>query len=263
MKNHEIKNNIRNQKLTFGSWITIGHSSIPEIMSRAGFDWLVIDLEHSVITIEQAQQLIQTIESKGMVPLVRLTENDSALIKRVMDAGAYGVLVPMVKTRKDAKKAINAVKYPPVGTRGVGLARAQGYGKTFTEYNKWVNKESVVIVQIEHIDAVENIDEILSLDDIDGYIIGPYDLSASLGIPGDLNNEKVIEAEQKVLQVAEKYGKIAGFHVVEPDIDLTLQKIKMGYRFIAESIDFLFLGNHCIETMNTIKSKLLEKEQVI
>ena len=84
-----------------------------------------------------------------------------------------------------------------------------------------------------------------------------------MGIPGDLNNEKVIEAEQKVLQIAKKYGKIAGFHVVEPDIDLTLQKIKMGYRFIAESIDFLFLGNYCMETMNAIKSKLLEKGQII
>jgi 2-keto-3-deoxy-L-rhamnonate aldolase RhmA len=251
-----LKKTLKKNELSFGSWITLGHSSIPEIMAKAGFDWLVIDMEHSAINIQTAQDLIQIIDLKDMTPLVRLTQNDPGLIKRVMDAGAYGVIVPMVKTREDAIKAVKAVKYPPMGNRGVGLARAQGYGQTFEEYKKWVNKSSIVIVQIEHIDAVKNIKEIFSVKEIDGYIIGPYDLSASLGIPGELDDKKVLDAEKKVLNASKKYGKAAGIHVVPPDVDLTLEKINNDYKFIAVSVDFLFLGNFCIDTMKKIKDKL-------
>jgi 2-dehydro-3-deoxyglucarate aldolase len=256
--NNKLKTIIRNNQLTFGSWITLGHTSIPEIMARAGFDWLVIDIEHSVIDIQKVQELIQIIDLKGVTPLVRLTSNDSALIKRVMDAGAYGVVVPMVKTKEDALNAVNAVKYPPIGTRSVGLARAQGYGKAFDEYKSWINKDSIIIIQLEHIDAVKNLEEIFSIEEIDGYIIGPYDLSASLGIPGDLNNEKVIEIEKIALETSEKYNKISGIHVVEPDEELTLEKISLGYKFIAASVDFLYLGNACIDLMNGIKKRLTQ-----
>src|SRR3990172_12592200 len=121
-----LKEKLKQNKLTIGSWITIGNSSIAEIMAKAGFDWLTVDMEHSAITLHQAQQLIQIIELSGVVPLVRVGENSPNLIKRVMDAGAYGVIVPMVNSKEDAEKAVNAVKYPPVGNRGVGLARAQG-----------------------------------------------------------------------------------------------------------------------------------------
>ena len=251
----KLKDIMRNNILSFGSWVTLGHTSIPEIMTHAKFDWLAVDMEHSVIDIQKAQELIQIIDLKGITPLVRLTSNDTGLIKRVMDAGSYGVIVPMIKTKEDALKTINAVKYPPVGTRSVGLARAQGYGKTFDEYKSWVNKYSIIIVQIEHIDAVRNIDEIFSIKEIDGYIIGPYDLSASLGIPGDLKNKKVLIAEKKVLDAAKKYGKSAGIHVVEPDAKLVSDKINLGYNFIAVGTDFLFLGNACRDTMNKIKKR--------
>lgn len=178
MKN-TLRTKIRNNELTIGSWITLGHTSIAEIMAKAGFDWLVIDIEHSVITLSMAQQLIQVIEGCGVVPLVRVGENNPNIIKRVMDAGAYGVVVPMVNTRQQAEAAVKAVKYPPVGTRGIGLARAQGYGNKFDEYASSVNEESVVIAQVEHIDSVNNLESILSVDGIDGCIIGPYDLSGS------------------------------------------------------------------------------------
>lgn len=254
--NGKLKRIIRNNKLSFGSWITLAHTSIPEIMSFGGFDWLVIDTEHSVINIQNVQNLIQVIESKNISPLVRLTSNDTNLIKRVMDAGAYGVIVPMVNSKKDALKAVEAVKYPPLGKRGVGLARAQGYGMNFEAYASRVNQDSIIIAQIEHIDAVNNIDEIFSVEEIDGYIIGPYDLSASLGVVGNLNHEKVLKAEKKVLAVSRRFNKIAGIHVIEPNIKLTLEKINMGYRFIAVSLDTVFLGNACINTMNGIKAKM-------
>src|SRR3989338_2009418 len=152
-----LKEKLKNKNLTIGSWITIGHPSIAEIMVKAGFDWLAVDMEHSAITLEQAQTLIQVIELGGCVPLVRVEENNPTLIKRVMDTGAYGIIVPMVNNKSDAVKAVEAVRYPPLGKRGVGLARAQGYGISFEKYKKWLNTESVVIVQIEHIDAVRNL----------------------------------------------------------------------------------------------------------
>ena len=205
MKN--LKAKLMANQLTIGSWITLSNTAVAEIMAGAGFDWLAIDLEHSAITIGEAQQLIQIIELSRVVPLVRIGNNDPYLIKRVMDAGAHGVIVPMVNTKADAENAVSAVKYPPLGRRGVGLARAQGYGLEFEKYKKWINKESIVIAQVEHITAIENLEEILDIPEIDGTIIGPYDLSASLGVPGEFNQQKVMNAVSAYERVCRKMKK--------------------------------------------------------
>ena len=199
-----IKKALKEGKVTIGSWITIGHPIVAEIMAQAGFDWLTIDMEHSAITIEKAQELIQIIQLSGVAPLVRVSENNPTIIKRVLDAGAYGVIVPMVNSAKDAEKAVKAVKYPPVGSRGVGLARAQGYGFDFDEYAATINEESIVIVQIEHIDAVNSLDSILSVKGVDGCIIGPYDLSGSLGVPGNFQHPQVLAALKSVEETCKK-----------------------------------------------------------
>lgn len=250
---NNLKDKLRKNELTIGSWITLGHTAVAEIMVKAGFDWLTIDMEHSALTLHQAQQLIQVIELSGCVPLVRVGENHPALIKRVMDAGAHGVIVPMVNTKEDAIKAVNAVKYPPVGTRGVGLARAQGYGLEFERYKDWVNNGSIVIVQIEHIKAVENLEEILSVDGVDGFVVGPYDLSGSIGRPGEFNHPDVCSALRRVMKVSKGLNKTAGFHVISPDANEVNKKIKEGYRFISFSLDTLFLGSKCQEECNRIK----------
>jgi len=247
-----LKNKLNKGDITIGSWITLSHPSIPEIMSKAGFDWLTVDMEHSAITIAQAQPLIQVIESSGCVPLVRVGENDPNLIKRVMDAGATGVIVPMVNTKEDADRAVKAVKYPPFGARGVGLARAQGYGFEFNKYKEWVQKESVVIVQIEHIEAVENLEEILAVEGVDGFIVGPYDLSGSMGRPGEFEHQDVKDALKRVLQTSKKLNKPAGFHVIPPDAEVLLGKIKEGYKFLGFSLDTLFLGHSCREQMGKV-----------
>src|SRR3990167_7462058 len=131
-----VKERLRRNEVTHGSLVTLGHSSIAEIMAKSGFDWLTVDMEHSAITLHQAQQLIQVIELCGVLPLVRVGENNPNLIKRVMDAGSHGVIVPMVNTKEDAVKAVDSVRYPPMGKRGVGLARAQGYGLEFDRYKE-------------------------------------------------------------------------------------------------------------------------------
>ncbi|MBT6052265.1 MAG: 2,4-dihydroxyhept-2-ene-1,7-dioic acid aldolase [Candidatus Scalindua sp.] len=260
-KNKSLKQKLSSNEITIGSWITLGNASVAEIMTKAGFDWLTVDMEHSAITLYQAQQLIQVIELSGVAPLVRIGENDSTLIKRVMDAGAHGVIVPMVNTKEDAVKAVNAVKYPPVGQRGVGLARAQGYGLEFEKYREWVNTESVVIVQIEHIEAVNNLDDILGTKDVDGFIVGPYDLSASLGIPGEFDNPQVVEALLRIKQIADGHGVVPGFHVIPPDIEEVSKIINKGYRFVGFSLDEMILGQTCLDKMREIRQGIHDKHR--
>ncbi len=251
----DLKNQLKKNRVTIGSWITLGHTAIPEIMAKAGFDWLVVDMEHSAITLDKAQQLMQIIELSGITPLVRVGENNPAIIKRVMDAGAHGGIVPMVNNREDAIRAVNAVKYPPAGIRGVGLARAQGYGLEFDKYRKWVNRNSIVVVQIEHIKAIENLEDILSIDGIDASMIGPYDLSGSLGMPGDLENPKMKKLLARYEKVSKKLNKPMGFHVVQLDIKKAVSFKKRGYVFIAVGLDTLYLGEKCIEiTKGVIKN---------
>jgi len=241
------------KKITLGSWVTIGHQSIVEIMASAGFDWLTIDMEHSAITLDKAQELILTIQSKKINAFVRVGANDEVLIKRVMDAGADGVIVPMINSKNDAEKAVNAVKYPPQGSRGVGLARAQNYGIGFEDYKDWLQENSIVIAQIEHQDAVENINEIIEVDGIDAIIIGPYDLSASLGIPGELDNPLLTKSIQIVESSCKEASFTMGYHVIKPDHREVLEKIKSCYSFIGFSLDFYFLGDKARSEMKGLK----------
>jgi 2-dehydro-3-deoxyglucarate aldolase len=250
---NQTKKNLINQKLSIGSWLTMGHQSVAEIMAGSGFEWIAIDMEHSVIEFQNAQNLIAHIKSRGIQALVRVSKNEEVVIKRVMDAGADGVIVPMINSKQDAEQAVNFVYYPPKGKRGVGLARAQQYGTGFEEYKKWLNEEAIVIAQIEHIKAVENIDEILLTTGIDGIIIGPYDLSGSMGTPGDYERDEVKGAIKRVEEACKKHKKALGFHVILPEYEKLNEKIKAGYSFLAFSIDFYFLGNKIKEEMVKIK----------
>jgi 2-keto-3-deoxy-L-rhamnonate aldolase RhmA len=242
MTKQSFKERLSSREATFGCWITLGHPAIAEILCQAGYDWLCVDMEHSAITLHQAQQLIQVIDLAGVVPLVRVGSNDPNEIKRVMDAGAVGVIVPMVNDADQARAAVAAVKYPPVGKRGVGLARAQRYGFGFEEYEPWNQDQSVVIVQIEHIDAVNNIEDIMSVPGVDGFLIGPYDLSGSLGMPGRFEEPIVEEALERVERAAAENDWLAGFHVVPTEFEPVANKLERGYRLIAHSLDSLWLG---------------------
>lgn len=255
-KTDSLKSKLRKRQLTIGSWITLGHTSLAEIMAKAGFDWLTVDMEHSAITLYEAQQLVQVIELSGCAPLVRVGTNDANLIKRVMDTGAHGVIVPMINSREDAEQAVGAVKYPPQGFRGVGLARAQSYGTDFDGYRKWNETESIVIVQIEHIKAVENLEAILSVEGVDAFIVGPYDISTSLGVPGQFDHPQMTTVLSKVMDTAGRLKAVAGYHVVPPDTGQVLEKVRQGYRFLAYSTDFLFLGDSCRKGLDAIHRNL-------
>jgi 2-dehydro-3-deoxyglucarate aldolase len=226
-----LKQKLKNNELTIGSWIMMGNPMSVEVMALAGFEWLVIDIEHTSIDLETTQALITTIQSKGLKALVRVSKNEEVVIKRILDMGADGIIVPMVCSKEDAITAVNYAKYPPIGKRGVGLYRASGYGTKFEEYKKWVNEELVIIAQIEHIDAVNNIDEILKVEGIDGTIIGPYDLSGSMGCPGEFEREDVKITVQRVLDRCKTHNIPSGFHVVDTNPDNLKLKIEQGCTF--------------------------------
>jgi len=253
MKNKLLKEKLKNKELTIGSWITIGHPTIPEILAQAGFDWLVIDIEHTTIDLTMVQILISTIQAQGIAALVRVSKNEEVIIKKVLDAGADGIIVPMVNTVEDAQNAVAFAKYPPEGKRGVGLARAQEYGTGFEIYKRWVKDHLVVIVQIEHIDAINNLEEIICVNGIDGTIIGPYDLSGSLGIPGEYNDLRVVKALDEYKLACKNSNISMGYHVIEPNYRNLVDKIDEGYNFIAFSTDFLFLGEKAKNEMNLVK----------
>ena len=243
----KIKQILKEGGVSIGSWMSMAHVSIAEILASSGFDWVVIETEHTAIDVSEVLRLLIAIEGRGAVPLVRLAWVDPIQAKAVMDSGAAGVIVPMVNSKADAELAVKSIKYPPLGFRGVGLARAQGYGVTFKEYMAAANQDSLLILQIEHIDAVQNIEEILSAPGIDGTFIGPYDLSSSMGLAGQLNHPEVQAAQQRVLEATKAHGLAPGIHLVHPDTaaeDLR-RCVGLGYRFIALGTDILFLGDSC------------------
>lgn len=210
-------------------------------------------MEHTGIDVDGALELIRVIDRCDKVPAVRLSVNDFTLIKRVLDSGAKIIIVPMVMNRHDAEKAVSAVYYPPRGTRGVGLARAQGYGFGFEEYKKNFEKEAVIVAQIEHIEAINNLEEILNVDGIDATIIGPYDLSGSLGYPGCFEREEFKEALRKYENISMKTGKPMGYHMVEPTKENVGELVNKGYKFIALGYDSYFIGKQCREVLNNVK----------
>lgn len=242
-----IKATLAAGRVSIGAWMSMAHVSIAEILASAGYDWVVVETEHTAIDVSEVLHLLIAIERRGAIPLVRLAWNDPIQCKAVLDSGAAGVLVPMVNTRADAELAVKAVKYPPQGFRGIGLARAQGYGQDFDQYVRRANEDTLLVVQIEHIDAVNKIDDILSVPGIDATFIGPYDLSSSMGIPGQLTHPDMLAARERVLEATLARGLTAGIHLVHPDrAALELGDcIAQGYRFIALGTDILFLGDSC------------------
>lgn len=242
-----IKKKLSRGEASLGTWMSMAHPSIAEILARAGYDWVVVETEHTAIDASEVLRLIMVIQGSESIPLVRMAGIDALQAKAVLDSGAGGVLVPNVNTREDAERCVAITKYPPLGRRGVGLARAQGYGSAFDSYVRDANDSSLLMVQIEHVDAVRNVKDIVSVPGIDGTFIGPYDLSMSMGLPGQLEHPKVRTAMDSVLRATLDAGLTAGIHLVHPDVapKRLAECIDQGYRFIALGTDILFLGDSC------------------
>lgn len=251
-----LKTRIRAGERTIGSWMCLGNDAVTEIMAGAGFDWLVIDLEHSTTTLREAERMIRIADLKGVPPLVRLSGHDWAEAKRALDAGARGIIVPMIASAEEARAAARALQYPPRGSRGFGLGRAHCYGDSFAEYVRDIEPETILIAQVEHADSIAALDSILDVDGFDATMIGPYDLSGSIGKPGQFDDPDVQALCTRYVEVCARRGRAAGCHIVQPDHALAAERVRAGYSFIALGVDFLFLSDGCRRAMNLLRSAL-------
>ena len=239
-----------------GSWVNTLSPVVVELMSAAGFDFLTVDAEHSAVDVPQAQVLFQAIRAGNLdcTPLVRLPGNDYAITKRYLDAGAVGVIAPLINSPEQARELVRAVKYPPEGERGVGFCRANMYGIHFDE--AIANDQSLVCVQIEHIEGVRNIDEILSVPGVDAAFIGPYDLTASMGITAQFEHPDMQKAMRRILEACKEHGIVPGVHVVQPDVTEVIRRYKEGYRLIAYSLDITMLHRACVDGLTEIRRQI-------
>lgn len=255
MRDNSVKSRIRNGEITMGSWVTIGHPSVVEIMAHESFDWLTVDMEHNLIDPSALRELITAGQLHGKAMFVRVPKNDDVYIKHALDAGADGIIVPMVSTIEDARNAVNHCYYPPKGTRGVGLSRAQGYGKKFEEYKRWVDDNLTIIVQLEHYKAIENLRDIAAVEEIDAFMIGPYDLSASLGFPGKFDLPIVKESIDKFRETCIEKDLSMGLHIVPIEPKRIDKAIEEQFSFIAFGTDFQFMND---SMMNALDSRSIK-----
>jgi 2-dehydro-3-deoxyglucarate aldolase len=241
----EIRTKFQSGNASIGSWMQIPSSSIAEIMGDAGYDWIAVDLEHGSMSTSQLPDLFRAIELGGTLPIARLAHGHLKDAKEALDAGAGGIIIPMVETAEQLQSIIQYACWPPEGIRGVGFSRANLFGKYFSEYSEEARK-TLIIAQIEHINAVNNLEKIVKVSGLDAIIIGPYDLSASMNITGEFDNPIFSEAFNKILEVCNRFKKAAGVHIVQPNAAELEKRINEGFQFIAYSIDSVFFNESCV-----------------
>ena len=220
------------KKQLIGTLQMYGLPEITEMLSQLGFDYIWFDLEHAPIDIYTAQTLLQALRN-DCLSVIRIPEKDFIWAKRVLEIGADVVVFPQVKTVEDIQEAIRACKYPPVGERGIGAARAQNYGLNFQEYIQGANEETAIMIQVEHIEAVNNINALINFTEVDSVVIGPYDMSASMGIPGQITHPDLLEAIATVKTACNKNKTPIGIFTNDP------QQAKL---YLAEKFDFVALS---------------------
>ncbi len=240
----KIRKHLKGKKPVIGTWQQIPHSSISEILGQAGYDWIAIDMEHGAIGISQVPDLFRAIELGNALPLARVAEATSKDCKSALDAGAGGIIAPMIESSEQLKMVRDACRWPSNGIRGVGFSRANLFGKNFEAYKKEA-QSPLLIAQIEHINAANNIEDILQTDGLDAIMIGPYDLSASMGITGKFALKRFQEVIDNIINQCNKHGIPCGDHIVLPDKKLLKKKIDQGYKFIAYGTDGVFINNNC------------------
>jgi 2-dehydro-3-deoxyglucarate aldolase len=232
-----------------GTMITVASSELVEALAHIGFDWLFIDAEHAPLSAEMVRGIIQT---AGSTPcLVRIAAQEKTLVQEALDAGASGIIVPSVNSAEDAERMVHYAKYPPVGSRGIGLSRANTYGLQFTEYLESANQSLAVVLQAEHIDAVNNIEQICAVEGVDGIFVGPYDLSASLNKTGLLEDSEVRSAINHVRDVCLDKKVPLGFFGVHPKN--VVEKVSEGFTLLCSGLDISFMTAGAQDTLDSLR----------
>lgn len=226
-------------EVTFGLFLLSGNSMIAEAIGTMPLDWLVVDMEASPVTKEGTLHILQALNGSQVTPIIRVSVLERSLIEHALDVGAHGVIIPKVDTPEDAARAVQACRFPPDGVRGVNPVRASAYFGNLPRYFAEANQRTQCIVQIESAEAVERAAEIATVRGVDVLFMGMGDLACSYGQPGDVIGPKMDAARQRVLDAAEKSGKIAGIFAYA--IELAELYVKEGFRFIAISNEIKLL----------------------
>ena len=243
-----FRQRLKNREVLIGTLVTLGIPEISEVLSGAGFDWLFFDAEHAPLDTLALQHLAL---GAGATPcLVRLAASNELEVKKALDIGAAGIIAPQVNSAEQAAQMVRWAKYSPLGTRGVGTARAHGYGFTFKEYLETSNDNTVVVVQAEHGDAVNNIEAIVQVTGVDAVLVGPNDLSASLGHLGDMAHPEVVAAIDRVTEVCRRAGMPLGIFGMTPAA--VKPYFERGYTLIVCGIDTVLLGTAARELLTDV-----------
>jgi 2-keto-3-deoxy-L-rhamnonate aldolase RhmA len=235
----------------YGTLLNLPSAAIAEVLAAAGFDWLFIDAEHGAIGTSALISILQAVD-RDIACIVRLSKLDGGAIKRALDLGADGIIVPQVETAAEAAEAVRQARYAPDGERGMGLGRAHGYGFSFNEYLARANKDIAVVVQVEHARAVENIDRIAAVDGLDAVFVGPYDLSASLGHPGDIAHPTVVAAIDRVTEACQAAGMPLGYFGM--DAKAVAPCVARGYTLICAGVDCVLLGKGATRLLSELRN---------
>jgi 2-dehydro-3-deoxyglucarate aldolase len=241
----KTKDRLRAGEPVLGGWTMTGHPAVAEIMASEGLDFIGVDMEHTPINVDGFYHIALAAKGTGCDVLARLPSCDPVLAKQVLDMGAAGIIVPSVNSPEEAAQAVAMAKYPPEGIRGASLCRASGFGQHFPEYFAAHNRKVVVVIMLEHIKAVQQADAILATPGIDAALIGPYDLSASMNLAGQLDHPDVRTAQQAILDACRRQRVAAGLHVVPLDAAEVRRRIEQGFRFLPCGIDTAFVREGC------------------
>ncbi|AXR61704.1 HpcH/HpaI aldolase family protein [Leptospira mayottensis] len=250
---NSVKEKLKSGGFTIGSWMQIPNTSIAEILGSAGFDWIALDLEHGVFGLDLLPDIFRAIKIGGSLPFARVAQNHLKDIKQALDAGAKGIVVPMIETAEQVEDFLKWSSYPPDGTRGVGYSNANLFGKYFDSDSKKTNSDLVRVIQIENIKAIQQIDSILSIKGIDAMMIGPYDLSGSMGLTGQFEHPDFLAAIEALKKAAERNGIPLGTHVIQADFQKVKDEIQAGKKFIAYSTDAIMLNTQASLNFKELK----------
>lgn len=224
-----------------GGWVSYADTSITETFAKAGFDFIAIDMEHTTLSLEEAKRIIISAQAEGACCFPRPVSHSNDILKPLLEAGADGLFIQMVETPDQVRALIDNTKFPPIGRRSYGVNRAHGYGLDFDRYISEWNDSSCLILQIESITAVENIDELLAFPEVDGVMVGPYDISGSLGVPGQTNHPKVREAGRKVVEAAARAGKSCCTQIADVTEERIKDAFEQGFTFVILGSDLFIL----------------------
>lgn len=248
----DIRKKLSEGHATIGTWLQLPSPDVAELMAQAGYDWAAVDMEHGSFGPDALPNIFRAIECGGATPFARLPEASKVWIKAALEAGAKGLIFPMVESREELDRAIDLSTYPgqdfwrvkgeiAPAYRGVGFCRANSFGHDFEEYREKVAPNIFLVAQIEHIRAVENLERILEHRRLDAIMVGPYDLSGSMGLTGKFDDPRFKQIMAEIAETCKKCSIHMGLHIVEPNPGLLQKEIDNGSKFIAYGIDTVFL----------------------